>query len=139
MPRFQLSLCLWQPTSIFGTAKLEAYTFYHSLLKTQEVPPCEPPYFKFANEASLKQIKATFNMSSIFANDKTASFDFNILMNFVCYNNVSHCSIFGWGSSFRFFWLGVSTLIHSVSAIWVIPYQLYKFFINSPSDQLRFC
>ena len=40
--------------------------------KNTSSPPCEPPHFKFANEASLKQIKAAFYMSSISGNDKTA-------------------------------------------------------------------
>ena len=37
--------------------------------------------FKFANDVLLKQVKAAFSMSSIFGNDKTASLNFNILMN----------------------------------------------------------
>ena len=44
-------------------------------------PPCEPPHFKFAKEASLKQTNDAFYKSLICGNDKTSSLHFNNLMN----------------------------------------------------------
>ena len=41
---------------------------------------CEPPHE--SHEALLKQIKAAFDMSSTFGNDKATSLDFEILMKF---------------------------------------------------------
>ena len=51
------------------------------LSKITRSPPCEPPHYKFTNEALLKQIKAAFDMSSIFGNVETTSLDLKILIN----------------------------------------------------------
>lgn len=72
---------VWQPDSIFGTAKPKACTFYQSSLKMQASQ--EPLCFKFANDASLKKIKAAFDMWLIFGYDKTPSLDFNSLVNWI--------------------------------------------------------
>ena len=46
-----------------------------------KIPPCDPPHFKFAKIALLKEINLEFSISSIFANDQTTSVYCNILMN----------------------------------------------------------
>ena len=59
-------------TTLFNFRDCQARSIYllSLLSKNTRSVPCEPPHFTFANEASLKQIKAFFDMSSIFENDK---------------------------------------------------------------------
>ena len=64
----------------FWLLSLALYFSFFSCRNTSS-PPCEPPHFKFAKEALLKQTNDAFCKSLICANGKTNSLHFNSLIN----------------------------------------------------------
>ena len=70
-------------TTLFSFLGCQANNIYFPFLPCRNTrsPPCEPPYFKFAKEASLKQTNDAFYKSLICGNDKTSSLHFNNLIN----------------------------------------------------------